>query len=133
VSNPLARDSSLGLRVRPSSEDIEALIAPLQSLPEDEKRTHFEMPASTDDAEINVVLSLLAGESSDSTHTEPMVITAGQELGEEVETQKPEGARPKHPRLVSRPSALVEEKKEEEATSATVMLGSGCRPFCSSS
>ena len=37
VSNPPARDGSLGLRVRPSSEDIEALIAPLQSLPEDEK------------------------------------------------------------------------------------------------
>jgi hypothetical protein len=37
VSNPPARDSSLGLRVRPSSEDIEALIAPLRSLPEDEK------------------------------------------------------------------------------------------------
>jgi hypothetical protein len=92
VSNPPARDSSLGLRVWPSSEDIEALIAPLWSLLEDEKQTHFEMSASTDDAEIDVVLSLLAGESSDSTHTEPMAITDGQELGEEVETQKPEGA-----------------------------------------
>jgi hypothetical protein len=37
VSNPPAHDDSLGLRVRPSSEDIEALIAPLQSLPEDER------------------------------------------------------------------------------------------------
>jgi hypothetical protein len=37
VSNPPARDDSLGLRVRPSSEDIEALIAPLRSLPEDER------------------------------------------------------------------------------------------------
>jgi hypothetical protein len=91
VSNPPARDGSLGLRVRPSSEDIEALIAPLQSLPEDERQTHFEMPASTDDTEIDVVLSLLAGESSDSTHVELMAITAGQELGEAVETRKPEG------------------------------------------
>ena len=63
--------------------------------------THFEMSASTDDAEIDVVLSLLAGESSDSTHTEPMAIIAGQELGEEVESQKPEGARPKRPCRVS--------------------------------
>jgi hypothetical protein len=37
VSNPPARDGSLGLRVRPSSKDIEALIAPLQSLLEDER------------------------------------------------------------------------------------------------
>jgi hypothetical protein len=98
VSNPPARDSSLGLRVRPSSEDIEAFIAPLRSLPEDEKQTHFEMPASTDDTEIDVVLSLLARESFDSTHTEPMPIIAGQELGEEVETWKLEGARLKRPR-----------------------------------
>jgi hypothetical protein len=91
------------------------------------------MPASTDDAKIDVVLSLLAGESSDSTHTEPMAITVGQELGEEVETRKPEGACPKHPHRVSHPTTPVEEKKQEEATSATVMLGPGCRPFYSSS
>jgi hypothetical protein len=110
VSNLPARDGSLGLRVRPSPEDIEALIALLRSLPEDEKQTHFEMPASTDDTEIDAVLSLLAGESSDSTHTEPMAITAGQELGEEVETRKPEGARTKRPCRVNRPTAPVEEK-----------------------
>jgi hypothetical protein len=113
VSNPPAHDGSLGLRVRPSSEDIETLIAPLRSLPEDEKQTHFEMPASTDDGEIDAVLSLLVGESSDSTHAEPMVITAGQELGEEVETRKPEGACPKRPRRVSRPTAPVEEKRKK--------------------
>jgi hypothetical protein len=71
------------------------------------------MPASTDDAEIDVVLSLLAGESSDSTHTEPMAITTRQEFGEEVETQKPEGARPKHPHRVNRPTAPVEEKRKK--------------------
>jgi hypothetical protein len=69
VSNPPARDSSPGHRVRPSPEDIEALIAPLWSLPEAERQTHFEMPASTDDAEMDVMLSLLARESSDSTRT----------------------------------------------------------------
>jgi hypothetical protein len=113
VSNAPARDSSLGLRVLPSSEDIEALIAPLWSLPEDEKQTHFDMLASTDDAEIDAVLSLLAGESSDSTHTEPMAITAGQELGEEVETRRPEGACPKRPRRVSHPTAPIEEKRKK--------------------
>jgi hypothetical protein len=95
VSNPPARDGSLGLRVRPSSEDIEALIAPFRSLPKNERQSHFEMPSSTDDVEMDVVLSLLAGESSDSALAEPMAITDGQELGEVVKAWKPEGARPK--------------------------------------
>jgi hypothetical protein len=37
VSNPSVRDGSRGHRVRPSSYDIEALISPLQNLPEAEK------------------------------------------------------------------------------------------------
>jgi hypothetical protein len=50
VSNPPTSDGGLGLRVRPSPEDIEALVAPLRDLPNDEKQIHFEMPASPDDA-----------------------------------------------------------------------------------
>jgi hypothetical protein len=70
------------------------------------------MSASTDDTEIYVVLSLLARESSDSTHAEPMAITDGQELGEVVKARKPKGARPKRPRRVSRPTAPVGQKKK---------------------
>jgi hypothetical protein len=77
ISNPPARDDSPGHRVRPSLEDIEAFIAPFQNLPEAEKQTHFEMPTSADDAKMNVVLSILAGESSDSARTEPMVVAIG--------------------------------------------------------
>jgi hypothetical protein len=61
VSNPPTSDGGLGLIVRPSPEDIEALIAPLRNLPNDEKQIHFEMPASPDDAEMDVVLIMLAG------------------------------------------------------------------------
>jgi hypothetical protein len=85
VSNPPARDGSPGHRVWLSPEDIEALIAPLWNLPEAEKQTHFEMPSGTDDAEMDVVLSLLARESSDSTRTEPMTIVTGQEFGKDEE------------------------------------------------
>jgi hypothetical protein len=113
VSNPPASDGGLGLRVQPSPEDIEALIAPLWNLPNDEKQIHFEMPTSPDDAEIDVVLSMLAGESFDSTHAEPMAITAGQEFDKALETRKPEGARPKRPRQVSRRTAPDEEKKKK--------------------
>jgi hypothetical protein len=70
------------------------------------------MLASPDDTEIDVVLSMLAGESFDSTHAEPMAITVGQELNKTVETQKPEGTRPKRPCRVSRPTVPVEEKKK---------------------
>jgi hypothetical protein len=114
VSNPPAHDGSPGHRVPPSLEDIEALIAPLQSLPKAESQTHFEMPASTDDAEMDVVLSLLAGESSDSTRTDPMAIATGQEFSEDVEIQKPEGARPKRSRRVNRPAAPVEEEEKKK-------------------
>jgi hypothetical protein len=51
------------------------------------------MTSSTDDVEMDAMLSLLAGESSNSTRTEPMAISTGQEFGEDVEIQKPEGAR----------------------------------------
>jgi hypothetical protein len=128
VSNPPASDGSLGLRVRPSPEDIEALIAPLRSPPDDERQTHFEMPASKDNAEIDVVLSMLAGESSDSTHAEPMAITTGQELGKAVETRKHEGARPKRPHRVSRQTAPVEEKKKKRWLRRLSCLDQGAGP-----
>ena len=44
------------------------------------------MPTSPDGAEMDAVLSMLARESSDSTHAESMAITAGQELDKAVET-----------------------------------------------
>jgi hypothetical protein len=65
------------------------------------------MPSSTDDAEMDAVLSLLAGESSNSTRIEPMAIATRQECGEDVEIQKPEGARQKRSRRVNCPTAPV--------------------------
>jgi hypothetical protein len=50
VSNPPTIDGDLGLRLCPSPEDIEVLVAPLRDLPNDERQIHFEMPASPDDA-----------------------------------------------------------------------------------
>jgi hypothetical protein len=111
VSNPPASDSGLGLRVRPSPEDIEALVAPLRDLPNDERQVHFEMLPSPDDVEIDDVLNMLAGESSDSAPAEPMAVTVGQGVNKIVDTRNPKGTCPKHPRQVSRPTAPVEKKK----------------------
>jgi hypothetical protein len=78
-----------------------------------QKQTHFEMPTSADDGEMNAVLSMLAGESSDSAHTEPMVVAIGQDLGEDEEIRKPEGAHRKRSHRVNHPAAPVEEKKKK--------------------
>jgi hypothetical protein len=72
------------------------------------------MPASPDDAEIDVVLNMLAGESADSAPVETMAVTVTPELDKTVDIRKPEGIRPKHPRQVSRPTAPVEEKKKKK-------------------
>jgi hypothetical protein len=72
------------------------------------------MSASPDDAEIDVVLDMLVGESSDSAPAEAMAVTVIQELDKTLDTQKPEGIRPKRPRQVSRPIAPVEEKNKKK-------------------
>jgi hypothetical protein len=111
VSNPPSGDSGLGLRVRPSPEDIEVLVASLCDLPNDERQVHFEMPASPDDAEMNAMLDMLARESSDSGPTKTMVVAVIPELEKTMDAQNPEGTHPKRRRQVSHPAAPAEEKK----------------------
>jgi hypothetical protein len=74
VSNPPDSDSGLGLRVRPSLEEVEVLVAPLGDLPNDDRQVHFEMPMNPGDAEISVMLDMLARNSSDSAPPKPMVV-----------------------------------------------------------
>jgi hypothetical protein len=120
--------------VRPSSEDIEAFIAPFRNLPEAKRQTHFEMLTNTDDAEMNDGLSMLAGESSDSARTEPMAVAIGQNLGKDEEIQKPKGARRKRSRRANHPVVPKEEKTkrkrlwrlsclEQDASPSTLLLG----------
>jgi hypothetical protein len=60
VSNPTVQDGSPGYRVRPSSDEIEALITAHRGFPEEERQTHFRMQSVDDDGEVNAVLILLA-------------------------------------------------------------------------
>jgi hypothetical protein len=90
------------------------LVASLCDLPNDERQVHFEMSVSPNDTEINVVLDMLAGESSDSAPAETMAVTVIPELVEIVDTRKPEGTHPKRLRQVSRPTAPTEEKKKKK-------------------
>jgi hypothetical protein len=113
VSNPPASDSGLGLRVRPSLEEVEVLVASLGDLPNDERQVHFEMPMSLGDAEISAMMDMLAGDSSDSVPAETMVVATIPEPEKTVDTRRPEGTRPKHLRQVSHPAAPTEGRKRK--------------------
>jgi hypothetical protein len=89
ISNPPVEDGSLGHRVRPSPEDIEAFIAPFRNLSKEERQIHFYMPTTADEAEVNALLSMLAGESSDSARTESVIVATGHGLSEDERVQSP--------------------------------------------
>jgi hypothetical protein len=114
ISNPPVQDGSPGHRVRPSLDDIEAFIALFRSLPEAEMQTHFQMPTNTDEAEMDVVLSMLAGELSDFDRTESMAVVIGQNLGEDKEVQNPEGVCRKRSLRTSYLAAPYEEKMRKK-------------------
>jgi hypothetical protein len=114
VSNPPTGDNGLGLRVQPSLEDIEVLVASLGDLPNDERQVHFEMPTSPGDAEMSAMLDMLAGDSSDSVPAETMAVATIPELEETVDTRKPEGTCPKCLCQVSHPTAPTEGKKKKK-------------------
>jgi hypothetical protein len=79
-----------------------------------ERQTHFQIPTSTDEAEVDDVLSMLAGESSDSACTESMTIAIGQGLGEDEGVQSPESVLRKRSRRMSHPVTHAEGKKRKK-------------------
>jgi hypothetical protein len=114
VSNPPAGDSGLGLRVRPSPEEVEALVASLGDLPNDERQVHFEMPINPSDAEISAMLDMLAEDSSNSVPAETIAVATIPEPGKTLNAQKSDSARPKRLRQASHPTAPTEGKKKKK-------------------
>jgi hypothetical protein len=98
VSNPPAGDSGLGLRVRPSPEEVEALVVSIGEIPNDERKVHFEMPINPSDAEISAMLDMLAKDSSDSVPAETLAIAPTPKPGKTLDIQRSDSTRPKHPR-----------------------------------
>jgi hypothetical protein len=113
VSNPPASDSGLGLRVRPSPEEVEALVASLGDLPNDERQIHFEMPINPSDAEISAMMDMLAEDSSDSVPDETIAVATIPEPEETLNAQKSDGARPKRLRPTIHPTAPAKGKKKK--------------------
>jgi hypothetical protein len=58
---------NLGHRVWPSPDKIKGIISMHRDLPEEEKQTHFLIRPTANDSEIDVVLGMMASESSEST------------------------------------------------------------------
>jgi hypothetical protein len=114
VSNPPTGDSGLGLRVRPSPEEVEALVASLGEIPVDERQVHFEVPLNPSDAEISAMLDMLAKDSSDAAPTETLVVAPILESGKALDTQRSDSIRQKHPRRTNHPTSPTEGKKKKK-------------------
>jgi hypothetical protein len=114
VSNPPAGDSGLGLRVRPSLKEVEALVASLGEIPNDERQVHFEMPLNPSDAEISAMLDMLAEDSSDSVPAETLAVASILESGKALDIQRSESIRPKHPRRNNHPTSLAKGKEKKK-------------------
>jgi hypothetical protein len=114
VSNPPASDSGLGLRVRPSPEEVEALVVSLGEIPNDEKQVHFEMPINPSDAEISAMLDMLAEDSSDSVPSETLAVAPILEPGKTLDIQRSDSTHPKRPRQASHPTSPAKGKKKKK-------------------
>jgi hypothetical protein len=114
VSNPPVSDSGLGLRVRPSPEDVEALVASLGDIPIDERQVHFEIPVNPSDAEISAMLDMLAEDSSDSVPAETLAVATIPEPEKTLTSQRPDSTRPKRPHQANQPTSPAEGKKKKK-------------------
>ena len=76
MSNPPITDGNLGLRVRPSAEEVRSLVASLGEIPDDERQIYFEVPLNPSDADINDMLDLLRPALGKYTPDRPCLSTA---------------------------------------------------------
>jgi hypothetical protein len=114
VSNPPVSDGSLGLRVRPSAEEVSALVASLGEIPDGERQVHFEVPLNPSDAEISAMLDLLAEDSSDAAPAGALVVAPLPEADATLDTQKPDSTRPRRPCRASQPYPSADEQKKKK-------------------
>jgi hypothetical protein len=114
VSNPAAGDSGLGLRVRPSPEEVSALVASLGGIPDDERQVHFKVPLNPSDAEISAMLDMLAEDSSDAAPVETLDAAAILEAGKALDIQRSDSVHPKRPRRANQPISPAEGKNKKK-------------------
>jgi hypothetical protein len=114
VSNPPAGDGGLGLRVRPSAEEVSALVASLEEIPDDERQVHFEVLLDPSDAEISAMLDMLAKDSSDAAPAGTLVVTPLPEASKALDIQRPDNVRPKRPCRANQPASPANGQKKKK-------------------
>jgi hypothetical protein len=128
VSNPPADDSGLGLRVRPSPEEVIALVASLEGIPNDERQIHFEVPLNPSDAEVSAMLDMLARDSSNAAPGETLVVAPILEASRVLDVQRTDGVRPKRSRRASQPVSPAGGKKKKRRLCRVSSLDQGAGP-----
>jgi hypothetical protein len=114
VSNSPVTDGSLGLRVRPSAEEVSALVASLGEVPDSERQVHFEVPLDPSDAEIRAMLDLLAEDSSDAAPAGTLVVAPPPETDITLDIQKPVSTRPRRPSRANQLDPSADEPKKKK-------------------
>jgi hypothetical protein len=109
VLNPPAADGGLGLRVRPSAEEVSALVASLGEIPDDERQVHFEVPLDPSDAEISAMLDMLAEDSSDAAPAGTLVVAPLPGASKTLDIQRSDSIRPKRPCRANQPTSPADE------------------------
>jgi hypothetical protein len=100
--------------VRPSAEEVSALVASLGEIPDDERQVHFEVPLDPSDAEISAMLDMLAEDSSDAAPAGTLVVVPLPKAGTTLDIQRPVSVRPKRPcRANQLDSPAYEQKKKK--------------------
>jgi hypothetical protein len=114
MSNPPVADGGLGLRVRPSTEEVNTLVALLGEIPNDERQVHFEVPLDPSDAEISAMLDLLAEDSPDAAPARTLVVAPLPEASTTLDIQKPASARPRRPCRANQLDPSADEQKKKK-------------------
>jgi hypothetical protein len=114
VSSPPAGDGGLGLRVRPSAEEVSALVASLEEIPDDERQVHCEVPLDPSDAEISAMLDMLAEDSSDAAPAGTSMMAPLPEAGKALDIQRSVSVRPKRPCRANQLDSPADEQKKKK-------------------
>jgi hypothetical protein len=114
VSNPPVADGGLGLRVRPSAEEVSALVASLGEIPNDERQVHFEVPLDPSDAEIRAMLDLLAEDSFDAAPAGTLVVAPLPETDTTLDIQRPDSVRPRRRCRANQLDPSADEQKKKK-------------------
>jgi hypothetical protein len=116
VSNPPVREEgeNPSHRVWPFPDETEVILVVHRDLPEEKKQTHFLMQLAANDSEINVVLGMLARESSESTWLESGSEAPEQSSGGGKKIGNSEGTRRKRSCQTDSQTESIEVKKKKK-------------------